>query len=187
MGIFLYNPDLSKFILLEVDLGTVRIIEPLFNEDLPTVIDYTKAKNRYHLWQMAERDTDVRKKISEAIEKAGHPTLGNPELKEALQQLQDKLPDDLDENNQGWIKTQSAKDWGEELRQVIIKYRGIGHDWVEQFTPAERQLLKSYYNANALLARCLNGNSVVSPHVRQEIEDTFLLPYAEIKARSCSG
>ncbi|MGK7901771.1 MAG: NACHT domain-containing NTPase [Hormoscilla sp.] len=183
MGIVLYNHDLSSSLSLGVDTCIDRIIEPLFEEDFPREIDYGKASDRYELWQNAELDTDVRQ-ISKAIEKASHPTLGNPELKQALQQLQDKLPDDLDENNQEWLKTQSAKDWGEELRQVIIKYRGIGHDWQGQFTPAERQLLKSYYNANALLARCLNGNSVVSPHVRQEIEDTLLLPDAEIKARS---
>lgn len=168
-----------------LNIALFPIIEPLLSEDSSKVIDLTDVGDTYYCI-ISEHNTDVRK-ISNAIEKASHSIQGNPELKQALQQLQDKLPDDLDENNQKWLKTQSARDWREELRQVIIKYRGIGHDWQGQFTPAERELLKSYYNANALLARCLNGNSVVSPHVRQEIEDTFLLPYAEIKARSCSG
>jgi hypothetical protein len=41
--------------------------------------------------------------------------------------------------------------------------------------------LQQYYNANKLLVDCLNSDCYVSREVRQEIEDTLLLPIAEIE------
>jgi hypothetical protein len=42
-------------------------------------------------------------------------------------------------------------------------------------------LLQQYYYANLLLVDCLNNNSDVIPAVRSHIEDTLLLPIAEIE------
>jgi hypothetical protein len=68
-----------------------------------------------------------------------------------------------------------------------MEYRGIGYDWQGKFTREQRELLKTYYNANELLANCLfKTNCVVSPEARQEIENTLLLPIAEIKSRHSS-
>ncbi|MEH2463621.1 MAG: hypothetical protein V7K23_07570 [Nostoc sp.] len=38
-----------------------------------------------------------------------------------------------------------------------------------------------YYNSNQLVADCLNSDCYVSREVRQQIEDTLLLPIAKIK------
>ena len=73
-------------------------------------------------------------------------------------------------NSQAWIK---------QLREVMIKYRNIGYDW--QFSQHQKDLLKQYYDANKLLVDCLNSDCYVSREVRQQIEDTLLLPIAEIK------
>ncbi|MEQ9666955.1 NACHT C-terminal helical domain 2-containing protein [Coleofasciculus sp. G2-EDA-02] len=63
----------------------------------------------------------------------------------------------------------------------MIQYRNIGHNW--QFSDSQKQLLKQYYDANKLLVDCLNSDCYVSQEVRQEIEDTLLLPIAEIEKR----
>jgi predicted NACHT family NTPase len=66
----------------------------------------------------------------------------------------------------------------------MIKYRNIGHDW--QFSDQQKEVLKQYYNANQLLVECLNSDCYVSREVRSHIEDTLLLPTAEIEGRSHS-
>jgi predicted NACHT family NTPase len=52
-----------------------------------------------------------------------------------------------------------------------------------QFTHEEEELLQQYYYANTLLVDCLNSDCYVSQEVRQEIEETLLLPVAEIEKR----
>jgi hypothetical protein len=46
---------------------------------------------------------------------------------------------------------------------------------------SNKDTFRIYYDANKLLVDCLNSGCVVSDEVRQEIEDTLLLPIAEIK------
>jgi predicted NACHT family NTPase len=77
-----------------------------------------------------------------------------------------------------WWRT-NGKNWAEKLRNVMIEYRNIGHDW--QFSEEQKQLLRQYYDANQLLVECLKSDCYVSRDVRQYIEDTLLLPIAEIK------
>lgn len=86
------------------------------------------------------------------------------ELKFVLQQLKEKLLS-LEENSKIF-----------ELRSVMIKYFEIGYDW--QFSNQQKDLLKQYYEANKLLVDCLKN---ASEKVRSHIEDTLLLPIAEIE------
>ncbi|MEP0752731.1 NACHT domain-containing NTPase [Trichocoleus sp. Lan] len=108
-----------------------------------------------------------------------------PELKNSLQQLREQLPKlpkskDWAQNKQWWKA--NGKAWAEQLRAVMIKYRNMGHDW--QFSNQQKELFKQYYDANLLLVECLNSDCYVSREVRQEIEDTLLLPIAEIEQRT---
>jgi predicted NACHT family NTPase len=105
-----------------------------------------------------------------------------PELKQSLERLKDELPSPNQENEgfQDWWKA-NGQTWSEKLRSVMIKYRNIGHDW--QFGWEQREVLEQYYDANWLLVECLNSDCYVSREVRQEIEDTLLLPIAEIENR----
>lgn len=52
-----------------------------------------------------------------------------------------------------------------------------------EFEDKDDMLLRQYYDANKLLVDCLNSGCKVSEKVRQEIEDTLLLPMTEIKKR----
>ncbi len=103
-----------------------------------------------------------------------------PELKWAIQGLNNQIPSELlddKENWQIWWKT-NRKVLSNQLRTAIIEHRNIGHDW--QFSDEQKQLLQQYYDANKLLMDCLNSDCYVSRDVRQEIEDTLLLPMSEI-------
>jgi hypothetical protein len=74
----------------------------------------------------------------------------------------------------------NGQDWIEDLRCVTMEF-GNNTNFL-QFIQNKYELLYQYYNANKLLMECLNI-SEVSPEVRQEIEDTLLLPIAELEKR----
>jgi superfamily II DNA helicase RecQ len=61
----------------------------------------------------------------------------------------------------------------------MISYRNIGHDW--HFSYQQMKGLRQYYDANKLLVDCLNRAAHVTPEVREEIEETLLLPIALIE------
>jgi predicted NACHT family NTPase len=101
----------------------------------------------------------------------------------SLQELKNQLPDtsweSLPNFQKWWQECGSA--WTEQLRTVMIEHRNIGHDW--QLSNAQTQLLQQYYDSHKLLVDCLNSDCYVSRKVRQEIEETLLLPIEEIKKR----
>jgi predicted NACHT family NTPase len=105
----------------------------------------------------------------------------DPHLERQIKRLQNLLPnisnDAGDVFSDWWIE--NKPNWTEDLRQIMIKYRNIGHDW--QFTDEQKAKLQKYYDANLLLANCLNSECYVSREVREEIEATMLLPMAEIE------
>jgi dsRNA-specific ribonuclease len=92
-----------------------------------------------------------------------------PELKQALQRLQAELPDPKADREgfEAWRQA-NGQAWFEEIRNLL------GHDL--QLSDAQKDLLKQYYDANKLLVECLNSARQVSEAVRQEIEETLLLP-----------
>jgi predicted NACHT family NTPase len=102
------------------------------------------------------------------------------EIKQALQELKKQLPDPgitYEISRQWWRANGQA--WTEQLRAVMIKHRNIGHDW--QFSERQKESLRHYYDANKLLVDCLNNNSDVTSEVRSHLEDTLLVPIAEIQ------
>jgi predicted NACHT family NTPase len=103
-------------------------------------------------------------------------------LQLSLQQLKEQLPNsncDAKIFDQWWEA--NGQVWMRQLRAVMVQHRNIGHDW--QFSDEQEKLLKQYYDANKFLVECLNSDCYVSREVRQEIEDTLLLPIAEIEKR----
>jgi len=97
------------------------------------------------------------------------------ELKKALKQLKQQLSDSTQgaKGFEQWWQAHGAA-WTEQLRAVTITYRHLGHDW--QLSQQQKQALKQYYYANQLLVDCLNNARYVTRTVRQELEDTLLLP-----------
>jgi hypothetical protein len=105
----------------------------------------------------------------------------SPDLLVHLVQLQEHLPKcDRSQEIEHWWKLHGSQ-WIEQLRQIMIKHRNIGHDW--QFTPEQRQQLWHYYKANKFLVDLLKIPGAVSEKCRTEIEAGLLLPWAELKRR----
>ncbi|QHG19123.1 NACHT domain-containing NTPase [Nostoc sp. ATCC 53789] len=98
-----------------------------------------------------------------------------PELQILLENLKSQLPPSQNDSEafEHWWKT-DGQEWNEQLRTVMIEHCNIGHDW--QINEAQQTLLQQYLYANKLLLECLNSECYVSWEVRQEIENTLLLP-----------
>jgi predicted NACHT family NTPase len=104
------------------------------------------------------------------------------EMEQSLQSLRNQLPDFNTERLGFWEwRETEGQAWARKLRDVLIKYRNIGHDW--QFSTPQKELLQQYYDTNKLLADCLNSACSVSEEVKAEIEETLLLPVTEIEKR----
>ncbi|MEH2159917.1 MAG: hypothetical protein V7K38_02480 [Nostoc sp.] len=103
------------------------------------------------------------------------------ELQQSLRKLEKQIPDWKDQICFNKWQEEKLSVWTENFRSLITEYRNIGHDW--QFSKQQKELLQQYYEANELLIECLHSDCYVSSEVRQQIEDTLLLPIAEIKQR----
>ncbi|MEO1209487.1 MAG: NACHT domain-containing protein [Cyanobacteria bacterium J06638_20] len=101
----------------------------------------------------------------------------SPDLITRLHQLKNKLP--TSKEIRRWWPLHGAQ-WAQQLQQVMIAYRNIGHDW--QFTQHQQQLQR-YYEANQFLVNLMKIEGAVSEECRTEIEDGLLLPLAELQRR----
>ena len=92
-----------------------------------------------------------------------------PELKQALQQLQAELPDpdQQRERFEEWRQT-NGQTWVDKIRNIL------GHDL--QFSKPQKKLLQQYYDENKLLIECLNKARDLPPEVVENIEATLFLP-----------
>jgi dsRNA-specific ribonuclease len=92
-----------------------------------------------------------------------------PELKQALQQLQAELPDPdkQRERFEEWRQT-NGQTWVDKIRNIL------GHDL--QFSKPQKKLLQQYYDENKLLMECLNKARDLAPEVVENIEATLFLP-----------
>ncbi|MBE9066653.1 NACHT domain-containing protein [Leptolyngbya cf. ectocarpi LEGE 11479] len=93
-------------------------------------------------------------------------------LKEHLISLKQELPSKTKVSDEWWIE--NGQRWSNDFRDMIIRYRNIGHDW--GFSESEIKSLKEYYDVNKLLSICLSGDCYVSREVREEINSSTLLP-----------
>ncbi len=103
----------------------------------------------------------------------------SPELKQALHNLKMQLPKEdleLEIIGQWWLE--NGESWSNQLRNVMIEHRDIGHDW--EFTKEQEESLEQYLNANKLLLDCLE-NGYVTRAVREEIESTLYLPVEQLE------
>ncbi|HEY9726010.1 MAG TPA: NACHT domain-containing NTPase [Chroococcales cyanobacterium] len=104
----------------------------------------------------------------------------DPELRQALETLKRQLPNcEGDEDILGQYWQANPQACTRRLREIMISQRHIGYDW--QFSKQQREVLRQYYDANKLLVDCLNSGCNVTPSVRQQIEDTLLLPMTQIE------
>jgi hypothetical protein len=115
----------------------------------------------------------------------------DPELAKSLHELEEQLRERqrefVEKLKKGYVFNENEmpraiwRNWAEKLRAVVLDYRKIGYAW--QFSNDQKKLLQQYYDVNKLLVDCLNNASDLSLKVRSHIEDTLLLPIAEIEKR----
>ncbi len=120
-------------------------------------------------------------KVTELTSSIMHMHSQDLKLRDALQKIKTELPERSEENREifeRWWKDNKGF-WLNTLANLIIRYRNL-HQWL-QINSSNKDTFRIYYDANKLLVDCLNSGCVVSDEVRQEIEDTLLLPIAEIK------
>jgi predicted NACHT family NTPase len=89
-------------------------------------------------------------------------------LQKSLQDLKNQLP--LPSGNRSllqlwWEANQEA--WTENLRNLIIGDRGIGHNW--QFNQNELEILQQYWDASKLFLDCLNNTQVLNSRLQQSL------------------
>ncbi|NES00397.1 MAG: hypothetical protein F6J86_42540 [Symploca sp. SIO1B1] len=107
----------------------------------------------------------------------------SPEHKSGKQYFEEALywralpnPEKDQEQLEQWWNVNSV-DWVWQLRSMMIEHCDFGY--YSQFSDQQKELLEQYYDANKLLVDCLNSECYMSKEVRQEIEDTLLLPAAD--------
>lgn len=106
----------------------------------------------------------------------------DPELQQSIEVLNNQFPDPKDnwDTFREWWGI-NGQEWVAQMQSVMIQYCNIGHDW--QFHLKQIRKLGRYFRANQLLMDCLNSDCYVSRSLREEIEETLLLPIAEIERR----
>jgi predicted NACHT family NTPase len=105
----------------------------------------------------------------------------DPMSLDELMHIEAQLPEFVEEDfYNSWIWWESnGEAWTEQLRQALIKYCNIGHDW--QFTVHQKEQLRRYYAANKFLIECMYQPGAVNETVQGEIEDNLFLPIAELQ------
>ena len=117
-------------------------------------------------------------------------------LLELLKSLKEQINNQKNANSREpvgeWWKA-NGQAWTKQLKEVMIKYRKIVHDchnW--KFSSQQMESLKHYYDANQLLLDCLEracdvNNLEQREKIQDEIEETLLLPIAEIEQLQAEG
>jgi len=167
------DPTLNPALNRALDRALDRALEPALEPALDLAVDLALNPAFFPAIEPAIYVACVRARF---LDLALEPEL----FSQALQKLKAQLPNPNREEErfkQWWQANGQA--WTEQLRTVMIEHRNIGYDW--QFSNEQREVLKQYYQANKLLVDCLNRSCNVTPKVRAQIEETLLLPIAEIQ------
>lgn len=172
---FYFDLDLDRDLVRDLDRALDRdLVRALDSDYIPNLLlDLVLDRTLDRAFDLATRtdNFDRARARANALEhNLTHIRTCDPELQRKLQELKQQLPKTEFQNC--WQEQGQA--WAEKLRDVMIKHRNIGYDW--QFSNEQKKMLQQYYDANQLLVDCLNSECYVSRSVRQEIEDTLLLP-----------
>lgn len=178
------DSERSRDIALLFNLDVYPNITVYPNSNFDIVLDYNLSRlliRRSNLpFAIKQRNYDLILRIHDDLSQffANIFALNLPlELRKDLEQIQEEQTY-LGYNIFSVKWWQPHKSLIKRLREVMIQHRNIGHDW--QFSDQQKYLLREYYDANKLLIDCLNSSNL-NPKVRDEIEQTLLLPIAEIE------
>ncbi|BCL34758.1 NACHT domain-containing protein [Nostoc sp. MS1] len=105
----------------------------------------------------------------------------NSEFEKDLQKLRKKLPSTESnfEKLRSWWQD-NGKNWNNQLKINLIKYRHIGQDW--QFNEKQSELIKQYFTVNEVIINCLKY--CVDSKLKQKIESQLFLPIQQINQQA---
>ncbi|MBD3882130.1 NACHT domain-containing NTPase [Phormidium tenue FACHB-886] len=169
------NRDRDRALVRALNLNRALVRDLARALDLAHDLDLDRALDLAHdLAHDLDLDRDRDRDLDLDLDRARKLHLALQQLRNRLSNADFKSADfeSLDNLKKWWQA--NSQSWTEQLRTVMIEHRNIGHDW--QFSNDQKQVLKQYYDANLLLVNCLNSDCYVSHEVRQEIEETLLLP-----------
>lgn len=166
---------------INIDLGLDQSIDPSFKNVILDKYSFFDANFDDRNWELV-LDCALHLDRCPDPPEIALALIFAPELGQALQELSEQVSErhNNPEKFGKWWRANSQI-WREKYRSILMKYRNIGHNW--QFSLPQKRLLEQYCYANILLVDCMNSSVVVSDQVRQEIEETLLLPIAEIEER----
>ena len=167
--------DLKKFSSLDLDsklhqcLKLSSSLHSSFSKHFSSYLYVDNLKS-------TELDSKLKYSLNLSLEKCQ-----GSKLELILSQLKEQLPN-LGRNEEQWKNwwKDNGKLWINKLRSTIIEHRNIGHK--REFNRKQVDLLNQYITANQLLVDCLNSECYVSREVREEIENSLLLPIAHLKS-----
>jgi len=174
---------------LKLDLAQISACE--LDVDQSVVFDLFSSHHRTYLHSLVldidrsialARDLDRTLNMDLALArflKTKNPIELVPGLVNQLCQLQDDLPiSDPQIEVHDWWPVHGIR-WIEKLRQLMIDYQDSGYDW--RLTRDKQ--FHHYYEANIFLVKIMNIAGAVSANCRTEIEESLLLPWAELHKR----
>jgi hypothetical protein len=164
-----FDPNLTRELALDCELALDRVLTRALALTRAINLAFERVRTLERILTLARVLTAV---LALAIARTHNL---DAELKKALQELKQQLSDSAEDTKEfeQWWQAHGAA-WTEQLRAATLAYRHLGHDW--QLSQQQQQALKQYYYANHLLVDCLNNARYVTRTVRQELEDTLLLP-----------
>ena len=189
---YLYNCQL--FLFEKIDNSILKYLDkiPCFSLKGDIDIDFKLQKalsSSYELNQDIQQDPEGHPDSNQALYYSSDNLFSasivcgenSPQsFKAIIGELNQQNPHNKWEEFKQWWQTNN-KTWTEKLKLFMNEYRNIGHDW--QFNEEQHKLLQQYKDANHLLVDCLNSDCAISDEVRNELEETLLLPIAEIEKR----
>jgi len=117
-----------------------------------------------------DADTTISREFELAIAKAQYIE-DMPNLVEDLQNLYSEIPSD---NNSVVI----WQDWANNLLDLMLKRFDIGHRVILE--DEDKEALENYIYGNNLLLKCMLGENVSTPSLREAIFDHLLLPESRV-------
>lgn len=193
---FSYSPASVRAFYLAFDRAYEPILARMLNSSIERIINdqdrhldnalnlaFDRAGNLVSDYD-SERAYDLSLNLDYALNNALR-LANNTDLEGKLKQLRSELPKLSRDSNREyepfkkWWAEKGSR-WTKQLREIMNVDRKIRYNW--QFTDVQKQQIKQYHDANQLLMDCLK-DSKVSLEVKREIEETLLLPIAEIEKR----
>lgn len=185
MRAFYFDLTLARSLVsIGSNLELARAFNPTLTYNLERQLAFDLALDRVlGLDQVLDLTREPNQVVERVLERViAHARVLDPMLEQALQLLKQQLPSSdrsPDRFNQWWSAYGGT--WIEQLRAVMIADRNLGQNW--QLSERQKVTLMQYYDANYLLVNYLKSACSLTKKVREEIEETLLLPSRESRLR----